>query len=274
MLQIIKKFVFIKIPKLKSIFILVIRVFKNRSFSSENGFSLIEIIIAMAVIGILSIAGMHAMELFYHYRCNQKTIQNKEIVILALSAYFYEYGLMPCAAKPMSKSSANFGLSTQGCYCGVVPFRTLGLSAEFVKDGYGNYLVYAVHPCATIQNGLYDSASFIDIVDIYGNKVFNQTQHNFVLFIIASFSFDILVHLAGDIIIDNEDKSIAKSMEKHNLQTIKYLYKGHVTHKVYNVLYDIRAKKVSVWWFSYRHFLKFAGLNRKISESNNVVLMQ
>ncbi|WP_038465963.1 hypothetical protein [Candidatus Odyssella acanthamoebae] len=123
-------------------------------------FSLIEIAIALIIIGIL--ASLTIPVITTHHRFNQqKTTDNhREQIMAALAAYVLQYHRLPAPA-PTSEGKAIEKCTKPAQCVGFVPFTTLGLSEKTAKDGYGNWFTFAVHPeltqteAQTVSRGKY-----------------------------------------------------------------------------------------------------------------------
>jgi prepilin-type N-terminal cleavage/methylation domain-containing protein len=133
--------------------------------SKENGFTLIEIAIAVAILGVI-MGG--ALELYGRVHAQQQiqiTYGNMDAVVDALSVYVETAGRLPCPADPAAQD-ATFGWERgvkpselpRGAehfpvgHCdqktgnGIIPFMTLGIPASVARDGWGRYYTYAVSP--------------------------------------------------------------------------------------------------------------------------------
>jgi prepilin-type N-terminal cleavage/methylation domain-containing protein len=121
-----------------------------KTFAREqSGFSLIEVIIALAIVGV-TLGGVFSMFASYNNaRCEQKTNEHIEIVAKAIGLYLAQDGIIPAPCDPGKASDAQFGYFYDTLYassrCGIVPFKTLGIAEKYAKDGYGNYLTYMVN---------------------------------------------------------------------------------------------------------------------------------
>ncbi len=123
----------------------------------QQGFTLAEVAIALSIIalaiGLLvpMVLGMRTAEQ------GRATNKNLEIVMQATAAYVQAHGCVPCPV-PFDRvhsaghgtvrgdASANPAFCSDACLIAVgsVPFRSLGISESFSRDGYGSWLTYAV----------------------------------------------------------------------------------------------------------------------------------
>ncbi len=114
--------------------------------SFDDGFSLIEVAIALAVMGV--VAGLALPPLLSILQINKikTTEMHQEAVMTALAAYTLRTGNLPCPA-----NSLNPGLTPERCegseQCiGTVPYQTLGIPEKYAKDGFQQFMVYAIEP--------------------------------------------------------------------------------------------------------------------------------
>lgn len=134
----------------------MIRFFKQRlrHFNlprlSLPGFTLIEISIVMIIIGLLSGFGLPLLTNMLSQEKFHKTTQHQQYVLKALAAYVLVHHRLPCPARPDAPENEQ-GMAQERCLqnpalCqGLVPYRTLGLSAYHAKDGFKNWMTYAVN---------------------------------------------------------------------------------------------------------------------------------
>ncbi|MEN8236246.1 MAG: type II secretion system protein [Pseudomonadota bacterium] len=117
--------------------------------NNRSGFSLIEVAIALTIIGIM--VG-YAVPTFMKYRQHkqfQVTRNHQEVILYSLASYLLSAKQIPCPADPAAPAKT-FGSARLMCtvpankLIGIVPFRTLGLPESIVKDGFGRYFTYAI----------------------------------------------------------------------------------------------------------------------------------
>ncbi|MBI2234879.1 MAG: type II secretion system protein [Micavibrio aeruginosavorus] len=160
-----------------------------RRRSGESGFTLVEMAIALSILGI-----MVAAILQLHARAKEQnqidlTYRNMNKVLSALSSYVESTGRLPCPADPgrgdelfgwewgVTQASIASGrpvpdqnpgdpLDNPTCESwgapgatggvprnvGIVPFLTLDLDPADVRDGWGRYMTYAVSPIYAQNN--------------------------------------------------------------------------------------------------------------------------
>ncbi len=97
-----------------------------------KGFALVEISIALLILGIVTSITMTQMTAFVKLRREQVTRDNMEFVVKALGAYYLNKG----GQLPKPDTS----IVTDGF--GIVPWRSLGVMDQYCKDGNGRPLLY------------------------------------------------------------------------------------------------------------------------------------
>lgn len=127
---------------------------------SQQGFSLVELSVVLIVIGLLLGAAASLIRPYiesYRYTSTQQKI---EAIADALANYARINYDLPCPVDP-TETTAPFGTpagsgvdghrvdmackySSFSPNSGIVPFRTLGLDENQVKDAYGNYITYVL----------------------------------------------------------------------------------------------------------------------------------
>jgi prepilin-type N-terminal cleavage/methylation domain-containing protein len=116
-----------------------------------RGFSLVELSIVVLVIGIVLTMGIGAWTANLENQANAATTQRQTAVKEALSGYLRRNSRLPCpdtdfaspdgvenrttAGNPATACSARFG---------ILPYVTLGLARDAVRDGWGNFFSYHV----------------------------------------------------------------------------------------------------------------------------------
>lgn len=121
--------------------------------NNEAGFSLLEISIVLIILGIMGSLLLPGWMAQHQNQKNHLTRTHQERVFHALAVYVQLYGRLPCPADPAQKGEQR-GMARARCADaasaqGWVPFRTLGLSETYAKDGGRHFFTYAVHPGLT-----------------------------------------------------------------------------------------------------------------------------
>lgn len=98
-------------------------------------FTLIEMSIVLIIVGIIAGFGLPALtNMLFQQKMNQ-TVKNQEVVLQALAAYVNANNWLPLPHKVPGETRHNVGL---------VPYKTLGLPESYAKDGFKNWMTYAV----------------------------------------------------------------------------------------------------------------------------------
>jgi prepilin-type N-terminal cleavage/methylation domain-containing protein len=151
--------------------------------SRPCGFTLIEIAIVLVIAALIVAAGVGISVSMIDNARTRATRQNMESVKLALQNFLARNGRLPCpAVETLGSANAQYGLEdtavalTPATSCtntvnlpkttsgdaakrGVVPWKTLGLTAEGARDGWGNQITYMVSVTPTTVN--FDTVSGI-----------------------------------------------------------------------------------------------------------------
>jgi len=130
----------------------------NKAISNQKGMTLIDVSIALMVIGLLIAPALYALKEYRAERARNVTNENIAAVDTAIRNYFIDNNFYPCPADPtLPRNNNAHGASlataagvctitnTTGLAQGSVPHTELGLDIKHVYDGWGNKLLYAVN---------------------------------------------------------------------------------------------------------------------------------
>jgi prepilin-type N-terminal cleavage/methylation domain-containing protein len=135
---------------------------------NNKGFTLIELVIVLIITGVMMTGGFQLFQTYIKNQ-NRKVTQDKiDSIVQQIEYFLEENGRLPCVARiTAAPANAGFGASignANGCpapgaappapavlraggnsvYIGVVPTRTLNLPDNFMIDGWGNRIFYAI----------------------------------------------------------------------------------------------------------------------------------
>lgn len=123
--------------------------------SRFSGFTLIELSIVLVIIAIIAGSVLSIGTYQTETAKIEQTQEKLKAVQEALAAYVMINGALPCPADgELAETNASYALAdctagtqiaAENMYVGVVPARTLELPDEFVLDGWGKRITYAVH---------------------------------------------------------------------------------------------------------------------------------
>lgn len=164
---------------------------RNLSGRGQEGFTLVEMAVALVIGAIFAAGALYLYERAERQRRVDITDRNMNRVVEALATYVDSAGRLPCPAdpsvpgslfgwewgvqaatiasgRPMPDADNNAATKTTcqdwgnagaagpnanpGRNVGIVPFLTLGLDPEDVKDSWGRYFTYAVTPVFAQNN--------------------------------------------------------------------------------------------------------------------------
>jgi len=122
----------------------------------ERGFTLIELAIVIAILGILTGFGLKIAGGFLSNAHRQETIGRLTQIEDALALFVVQHRRLPCPANGDAGTATVDGTEygtpgncTGAQATGVVPWRALGLPTDLSLDGWGRRITYRVDPALT-----------------------------------------------------------------------------------------------------------------------------
>ncbi len=144
--------------------------------NKEYGFTLLEMVIALIVIGLIAVPFIQEYRLYQRNSAESQTLQNFYTIEFAVQKYYEENGYLPCPAEnyvtstidgsgtlvfsdattTASVTSPNFGVQNcaafenelsdpdQSVLMGSIPVQTLGIDADLALDGWDNKITFVV----------------------------------------------------------------------------------------------------------------------------------
>lgn len=147
---------------------------------TQKGFTLVELSVVLVVIAAITGMGVSAGLDTLESTRRISTEKKLDVIQNALFNFRTQYGRLPCpASSTLAPTDANYGVEAAnpgsctgstpaatyitagaptGVPSGAVPIRTLGLSDEFMIDGWGKKLHYEVTPAMTMNDAFLNSA--------------------------------------------------------------------------------------------------------------------
>jgi type II secretory pathway pseudopilin PulG len=123
--------------------------------SYKRAFSLMEVAIGVAIVGIVTFPIISISSGFFERAKHEKTMKSISVIKEALISYYMLNKAMPCPADPtLSPNYSSYATpmscySTSGIAIGSLPTDTIGLSRDFMLDGYERKFTYAVAKVTT-----------------------------------------------------------------------------------------------------------------------------
>lgn len=149
--------------------------------ASDAGYSLIELAIVLTIISL--IGGMSAPFLLQQIEKTRRetTQKHQQEVMESLASYLSFYKTLPCPADPTARGEAS-GVARLQCSqashaIGIIPYRTLGLPESVARDGYKNFITYAVEPKLISRPGSeFDYKRFCEKINARSLKVLDEKK--------------------------------------------------------------------------------------------------
>ncbi len=160
---------------------------------SQAGFSLIELSIALTIIGIFMVGFLHLQKLQMSGKTMNETKANIDEINMAVSVYASRYGRLPCPASlTAKKEDETYGFApdcrnvlssssimadaghiiTEGrdgekVVIGKIPYRELNVPEKSSRDGWGKDFYYAVSGRLTDTESYDQFKGAINVVDAH-----------------------------------------------------------------------------------------------------------
>jgi prepilin-type N-terminal cleavage/methylation domain-containing protein len=217
----------------------------NRS----HGFSLIEVAVGLLIISIIITPMIVTYNLYIKERQITTSTGNIGLFKTALQRYVIRYGCYPLPATPgVTSANATFGqeavvrascvgigavpacagndtvmcqtaTGTGGAtvYIGDVPFATLGLPHDYILDGYGSKLTYAVTAALTVSATFADNGGAIIVHDNSGGNTANgvATTGN-IHYIVVSHGKDRVGAFSPEGVLQGNCGAVAAAVDNQN----------------------------------------------------------
>lgn len=208
-----------------------------------SAFSLIEVAIALIVMGIITGFAVPLITSNYRLAQHHKTDNHREQIVAALAGYVLKNNRLPSPALTTQGIGAQFCDRTETCV-GYVPFTILGLPEKTAKDGYGNWFTYAVNPKLTnpkdhnIQNRVVFcsvSQDIIKIRNIHDHHSISVPSNDPIAFVLISHGPN-----GSGALTDQGDRTEAVGLEEQNSQPTFEFVEGQAPNFDHQVFWITR----------------------------------
>lgn len=117
--------------------------------SCEAGFSLLELAIVLVILGLIGGLSLPLLTTQINRTATLKTRSHQDYALNAIAAYVEKNKKFPCPAEPHI-SGAGYGVAQIQCRGqkakGILPFKTLGISEIYARDGFKRLMTYGIEP--------------------------------------------------------------------------------------------------------------------------------
>ncbi len=134
----------------------------KKSNTKSGGFALLEVFIALLVITTMASTLFISGITVNNYDKRKTTHTRMKYVQKILNQYVVTYGRLPCPSDPTLPSapeslsngvcSSALSFNSSNTYYGSIPVELLGISREYLQDGWGNKIMYIVPKELTYYN--------------------------------------------------------------------------------------------------------------------------
>lgn len=146
--------------------------------SLQAGFSLVEIALVLAILGIIGGMGLPLLTAHIKRTALTKTREHQEYALNAIAAFVEKHHRFPCPADPKAVG-ADYGLEPMVRKCpgpkaeGILPWRSIGISENFAKDGFKRWMTYVV------DSNLADKEHEGNIQTVSGRQITLRNEQGF-----------------------------------------------------------------------------------------------
>jgi prepilin-type N-terminal cleavage/methylation domain-containing protein len=147
---------------------------------SQGGFTLLELTIVLAIVGLLAVGALKAASALRENAGISETSKRLDTLVMALQTFLMKHNRLPCPADP----NIDTNLGDENCPSnpsgeilrGVIPSRTLGLSGGRLMDAWDRQFTYVVIAEATKNNSFTSNAwpATLELRDKAGGKLIQR----------------------------------------------------------------------------------------------------
>lgn len=150
-------------------------------FRKEEGFALVEVAIALIVMGIVMGVGLPSFLHYLQWQKIRETKEKQEKIFYSVASFVLQNGFIPLPADPHERGE-NFGLSRQSVQSsselrGLIPFKTLGLPEDYARDGFKRYFTYIGGALQKEEVDVSNQSSFCQSFPFYPMEVDERRSH-------------------------------------------------------------------------------------------------
>jgi len=120
----------------------------------QHGFTLIEMAIVVAIFGLVVSGALYGLGAYLEQQAQTQTRRALDDGERALSLFVMQFGRLPCPDTDMDGVEDRAGCGTGDLKMGVLPWQSLGVAREAVRDGWQHFLSYAVTGDVTEDDAL------------------------------------------------------------------------------------------------------------------------
>lgn len=111
---------------------------------TTKAFALLEVAIALCVLGIINYIGFAAFNKIKTWQQTKTTKAHQEQVMQAIAGYVLMHNKLPCPASNTNGQGLTV-CTTADTAVGYIPYKTLSIPEELAKDGAHHWMSYAIN---------------------------------------------------------------------------------------------------------------------------------